>query len=351
MSHILQTANYGYPSLYKNFSKEIMPPLADYGGGSGCGAMFFHDARWPEGFNHLLLTCDWGRSEVFSHILPENGATYDAQQDTFLKIPRPTDIDVDASGRMYVSSWKNGQFDYKGPDIGFVAQITPVDFVPKPVDDVARMSDETVVAGLNHPSAAWRITVQREILRRAESNAAPFVDWLSQLAGNESRTLESRVAAVYTLGQIQSDESDGSLKRLMSQHDLREHAIRALTDRAATARNAPADLVVAALSNENTRVRAAALIALGRIHAGPRMEMETEVDPRTVAAEAVLPLTVIDAPAEETEGDDWRFAHPERVIPHLAAKTLVNINAIDECIAALNGTLPGRRAVGAEVDA
>ncbi|MEJ7592154.1 MAG: hypothetical protein WKF77_11440 [Planctomycetaceae bacterium] len=37
----------------------------------------------------MLLTCDWGRSEVFSHRLPRNGATFDTQQDTFLKIPRP----------------------------------------------------------------------------------------------------------------------------------------------------------------------------------------------------------------------------------------------------------------------
>ena len=35
LSHIIQSANYGYPSLYKNFTEEIMPPLADYGGGSG----------------------------------------------------------------------------------------------------------------------------------------------------------------------------------------------------------------------------------------------------------------------------------------------------------------------------
>ena len=54
---------------------------------------------------------------------PENGATFDAQQDTFLRIPRPTDIDADASGRLYVSSWKNGKFNYDGPNVGFVAQI------------------------------------------------------------------------------------------------------------------------------------------------------------------------------------------------------------------------------------
>lgn len=47
LSHVMQTANYGYPSLYMNFADEIMPPLADYGGGSGCGALYFQDDRWP----------------------------------------------------------------------------------------------------------------------------------------------------------------------------------------------------------------------------------------------------------------------------------------------------------------
>ena len=29
-SHVIQTAEYGYPSWYKNFPEEIMPALADY---------------------------------------------------------------------------------------------------------------------------------------------------------------------------------------------------------------------------------------------------------------------------------------------------------------------------------
>ncbi|MCH2379402.1 MAG: hypothetical protein MK236_08275, partial [Pedosphaera sp.] len=67
--------------------------------------MFYHDTRWPKPFSHAVYTCDWGRSAVFRHNPPANGATFDAHQETFLTIPRPTDIDVDASGRMYVASW------------------------------------------------------------------------------------------------------------------------------------------------------------------------------------------------------------------------------------------------------
>ncbi len=228
LSHILQTADYGYPSLFRNFTSESMPALADYGGGSGCGAMFFDDARWPEGYRHLLLTCDWGTSQVYSHDLPANGASFDAQQDTFLVVPRPTDIDVDASGRMYVSSWKDGSFNYAGPDIGFVAQITPIDFLPKPVPAVDTLSDEQLFSELQHPSASWRLTVQREMLRRVAAKETQFVAWLSQLARDDSASLEIRVAAIYTLGQVLTDESAASLQRLVSLPAVREHAIRAL---------------------------------------------------------------------------------------------------------------------------
>ncbi len=98
-----------------------------------CGVQYFQDDRWPAPCNDMLLTCDWGRSEVFSHRLPGNGATFDTQQDTFLKIPRPTDADVDASGRLFVTSWKNGNFAFERPDVGFVAMITPSNSVPHPI--------------------------------------------------------------------------------------------------------------------------------------------------------------------------------------------------------------------------
>ncbi|MFM7836404.1 MAG: heme-binding domain-containing protein, partial [Planctomycetaceae bacterium] len=108
--------------------------------------LYFQDARWPQSHNDILLTCDWGRSEVFSHRLPPHGATFDAQQDTFLNIPRPTDADADASGRLFVSSWKNGGFSFDRPDVGFVALITPEEFIPKPAPVFSELSDEQLVA-------------------------------------------------------------------------------------------------------------------------------------------------------------------------------------------------------------
>jgi glucose/arabinose dehydrogenase len=39
-SHHLQSGEYGYPTLFQNFTDEILPALVDVGGGSGTGALF-----------------------------------------------------------------------------------------------------------------------------------------------------------------------------------------------------------------------------------------------------------------------------------------------------------------------
>lgn len=352
LSHVMQTADYGYPSLYKNFSAEIMPPLADYGGGSGCGAMFFQDDRWPAPFNNILLTCDWGRSEVFSHKLPSNGATFDAQQDTFLKLPRPTDIDADASGRMYVSSWKNGQFNYDGPNIGFVAMVTPIDFVPHPVPDIRVLNDAGLVELLSHPADAMRLNVQREILRRSSASAdqkperSQLSDLLIALAGSQQAPLVSRVAAVWTLKQAEGDRANSLLLELSQDAAIRETCVRAMTDRMSQLQDATSETLVQYLSDADDRVRAAALVGLGRILRSDRnrqdaSEQQTAGAPVqdlvSVCADAVLPLTIPQADPPKSDTDDWRLPHPERVIPHLAVKTLVEIDAVDACLAALNG--------------
>ncbi|MCA8999677.1 MAG: discoidin domain-containing protein, partial [Planctomycetaceae bacterium] len=169
VSHILQGAEYGYPSWYANFASEIMPPLGDYGGGSGCGGMFVNNQRWPAQYGNALYTCDWGRSELYRHQLSPEGPTYAPHQEVFLKIPRPTDMDMDASGLMYVSSWKDGSFNYSNPNVGFVAQIRPKNFVPQPFPDVTQLDTAGLQGLLRQDQAIRQLAAQREILRRGKS--------------------------------------------------------------------------------------------------------------------------------------------------------------------------------------
>ena len=322
LSHVLQSGEYGYPSLYLNFTEESLPPLADYGGGSGCGAMFVHDLRWPTPFANAVYTCDWGTSEVYIHNLPANGPTFDAHQEVFLKIPRPTDIDIDGSGRMYVTSWKNGKFAYSGPDVGFVAQITPIDFTPKPFPDLNDASDEQLIEFLAHPSAVYRLHSQWEFLRRKVT--PDNLSRLLMLAQSPTTPDYGRVAAIYTLKQA-IPAANQMLIQTMKDPAVREYAIRAVTDRRSQLEGLNAELFTPLLKDEDPRVRGQALIALGRLG-----------DP--AAGKYILPLTVRnDAYPKPTEEPLYKQPDPGRVIPHLAVRALQACNASEACLEAIGG--------------
>jgi len=323
VSHIMQTANYGYPSLYKNFSEEIMPPLANYGGGSGCGVMFFHDDRWPAPYNEALYTCDWGRSEVYLHNLPAEGATFLPNEKPFVKIPRPTDVDVDGSGRMYISSWKNGKFNYDGPNVGFVAQVTPIDFLAKPFPVLSELSDSELVEMLDSSSAKHRLHAQREILRRKSTDEV--VSQLVEMAKNSQTSSAGMVAAIFTLKQMKGSDVQNQLLALADMALTREYALRALTDRTSDIKDVPVAPFVKALNDPNLRVRAQALISLGRLG-------------QSDVAEAILPLTIRAEWTElPTEEPLWNQPDAGRVLSHLAVQSLRELNAYEACLKAIPG--------------
>jgi putative membrane-bound dehydrogenase-like protein len=367
LSHVMQTASYGYPSQYINFTDEIMPPLADYGGGSGCGALYFQDDRWPSPFNEMLLTCDWGRSEVFSHRLPKNGATFDAQQDTFLQIPRPTDADVDAMGRLFVTSWKDGGFSFERPDVGFVALITPENFVPHPISVPGRNGATTALGGTNlndldptslvqllrSPSDTLRLASSRALTDQALQSENPnlksqIAAELRALAKDRKASIHSRVAAVWTLRQASWEDFRAAFGSLLIDPDVREHVIRAATDRRTQIDNSLSAPIFSKLDDSNPRVVAAAIVAMARLNEGRAAKQLLELASLNATGNAeVVPkshvagsgqLTPGDSPeSPQTPLDPWRKPDPDRVIPHLAVKALISLNAIDPCLEALNG--------------
>src|SRR5258706_9958411 len=169
LSHIFSSGHYRYPTLFKNFSQEIVQPLADYGGGSPTRSLFLSEPGFPENYGNALYTCEWGRSMVYRHPLSSNGAGFSAKQVPFLEIARPTDMDVDGQSRLYVSSWKDGGFDFSKPNVGFVVRVTPTNHSHSPLASVpnfAKASDTELIQYLASPSHVWRLSSQRELLRR-----------------------------------------------------------------------------------------------------------------------------------------------------------------------------------------
>jgi putative membrane-bound dehydrogenase-like protein len=324
VSHLIQTAHYGYTQLYANFPDEIMPPLGSFGQGGGTGSLFVQDERWPAAYRNTLYTGDWGRSEVYRHTLAADGATFGLRQEVFLRIPRPTGMDIDADGRLYVASWRGGEASvYVGPQVGFIARVTPSGLPPSRIRDWGHIDLAGLLETLTGPNEVGRLHAQREILRRGRNDAATRA--LVQAAGDRAKPLPGRVAALFTLKQLDGVDSHAALRKLSEDAAVREFALRALTDRKGEMNGSDARLFLDALADETPRVRAQALIGLGRLN-----------DPK--AAARIIPLTSRPkGSAMPTREPVHAQPDPDRVVPHLAVRALVSLGAVDACLEALDG--------------
>jgi putative membrane-bound dehydrogenase-like protein len=324
VSLLRQSALYGYTQLFANFTDEIMPTLGTFGGGGGTGSLFVQNPAWPAKYRNTLFTGDWGRSEVYRHELKPHGPTFDLKQEVFMRMPRATGMDIDASGRLYVASWRGGSaVGFEGPNIGFVTRVTPKGFKPVPFPDLRKLDVLGLVKLLAAPSSVTRLHVQGEILARGKN--ARMSAFLDQLASTSAVSLEARAAAIFTLKQLDGKDSHPLLLRLRHDTAVCEFALRALTDRKGELDGLDAKPFLAALADESPRVRAQALISLGRLGDAS-------------AAKAILPLTARPkGSAMPTQRPLQNQPDPDRVVPHLAVRALVTLNASDACLEALDG--------------
>lgn len=195
--HFTGLSDHGYPRLYKNFEKEHIHPLADYGGGSGCGSVYISEPGFPDEWNNAPFTCDWGRQGSFRHTVTPYGATFQetAEPKQFIKMNRPTDADVDGMSAVYQASWKGpATFNWAGPDQGYIVRVTPKGYQPAPLPDLDKMTDEELVAALESPSHIRTLSAQRALMRRN-----PSLDLLSPFIIDQSKSLPGRIAALYAL--------------------------------------------------------------------------------------------------------------------------------------------------------
>src|SRR4051812_2619660 len=264
LSYIFSGGHYGYPTLFKNFSNEIVQPLADYGGGSPTGSLFLSEPGFPEGFGDTLYTCDWGRSIVYRHPLKRTSAGFSAQQVPFVEIARPTDMDVDGQSRIYISSWKDGGFDFSKPEVGFVVRVTAANKggTPPTIPNLEKSSDADLIKFLAQPSHVRRLQAQREILRRGE-NVGTAAALQNLVRSHEP--LAVRVAAIFTLKQMLGSKATDVLLALSADNSIKEFCLRALTDRKSQLANVSPGLFIDAVTHDDPRVRLQAVIGLGRL--------------------------------------------------------------------------------------
>ena len=324
VSLLKQSALYGYTQLFANFTDEIMPTLGTFGNSGGTGGLFIQDPRWPVAYRNTLLTGDWGRSEVYRHDLTANGPTFDLKQEVFVQIPRATGMDIDGRGRLYVASWRGGEAAvYVGPNIGFVARVTPKGLESPSFPDLKQASISDLIKHLSAPQSVIRHHSQGEILARGKNPET--TKGLVALASDTAASLEGRVAAIFTLKQLDGKDSHTALLMLVNDPPIREFALRALTDRKTELEELEPKPFVEGLGDPSPRVRAQSLISLGRLN-------------NLSVAREILPLTARESGSVmPTQRPLQNQPDPGRVIPHLAVRALVSLQAIDTCLEALDG--------------
>jgi len=320
LSYVPPGAHMGYPYLFKNFPEDMYQPLFDYGGGSPCGSLWVDEP----GLQNGLYTVEWGRNAIMYHTLKQKGAGYEvaaSPQDTdpklpgqkeWLKLTRPTDMDVDASGRIYITSWEGATFNYNGPYAGYVLRVVKKDAKPTPVPDLAKAAAGDLWKAVGSDSSALRLAAQREILRRSVKESG-ILEKRSTPAGDN---LGGQVAALETWVQTLSakhHDAPGERIRLstlmgsVAANDRIDEAfIRFAGDNPGLFAEESLDHY---LSSQNPRIRAAAVMALRRQH-------------QASAAAAVLPLV----------------ADEDTTVSHLAVRALSEFKATPVLLGALDSS-------------
>ncbi|TWT38745.1 DUF7133 domain-containing protein [Blastopirellula retiformator] len=297
LHHFSGIENHGYPRLYMNFGDEIIQPLADYGGGSGCGACYISEPGFPGDYGDAIYTADWGRSMIYRHLPTPNGATFAADQEEFIKLPRVTDLDVDAQGNIYATSWEGATFTYNGEHVGSMIRVTPKGYQAKPVPDFAKAtSAELIDLIADSASHRIRLAAQRELLAREVDDAS--VSALTQLMENRSAPLDNRIAAIYTLKQWLGVKSHQALAAAAADESIQAFAIRALADRWDQEEQVPAELLLSGLKSSDARTQLESVVALTRLgdvaNAAAIAELLDSSDP-VIAHTAVQSLVVLEA--------------------------------------------------------
>ncbi|OOG74901.1 HEAT repeat domain-containing protein [Algoriphagus sp. A40] len=319
--HHIQSGEYGYPSLFKHFTDEILPALVDVGGGSGTGAYFMDDSRWPAKYNRVPMMADWGKSHLYIHRVSMDGPSFTQADENFIKLSQITDVDLDGSGTMYLAAWDGAGFR-GNPEKGYVVRVVPVGWKYEAYPDLKSASVTELAELLKATNSVTRLDAQQELLTRSKEEAAAAA---LKIAQDTSLPLEARVAGIFTYAQAACATGVQDLIKLSEEDKVREFALRALADRKSCLEGVPVELFIAAAEDANPRVQAAAIVGLGRLGNPEATEVLLEVE---VPASAQIP-------AKDTEGP---HATPNSaiVLPHLAVKALVDLKAVDATVEAID---------------
>ena len=309
LHYLAPGANMGYPNLYQNFRTEHFPTLADYGPGAGVGSVWLQDPAWPAGFNNTLYTGDWTMQKIYRHTLEPKGSVYGIQQDEFISVLRPSDIALDASSNLYVTSLAGGQFTYNTDTVGYVVQVRSSAGGPSREASVFKATDAALLSTLASGNALHRLHAEEELVRRRASDAT--VRGLRQMIADASRSADARATAMFTLKQMIGVKANDAMVQAAGATDprVRETALRVLADRTDQLQGVNSAPFIKALTDPDAQVQVEGIRGLVRLGARD-------------AGDALVQLA----------------GSSDQGLAHLAVNALVSLDAVDAAVKGIDGT-------------
>jgi putative membrane-bound dehydrogenase-like protein len=269
VTHHVDGGYYGYPYDYHDYPDRFLPPMAEYGGGSPCGATFYKEDVWPEKYRNAGFWAEWGKGKVHAFRFAAKGSSYAVMEAIDFAVAdgvdnfRPIDLSVSFDGKtMYIADWGMGSWGSKTEKVGRVWAVTYKEEVKSRPRGQDSDPLERQIEQLDHPSFNERMRAQSALVKIGRA----AVDPVTRALADPKRDVTARRHLVWALDGLAGGGPEAAFPTV-ELLDAESAELRAQAARALGQREVPiaVEALVKRIGDVDPCVRLQAVIALGRI--------------------------------------------------------------------------------------